>query len=515
MQALDQAARGFPRDALNSLSELYATNPAHIFGRSELLRLGFQLRAEAVIREHAEWAITYHAQEGRPEQACEVYRTTRSTFPEFPWRERPLVQALLSADKRGDAHMVVDATKVLLALFPQSQALPKAIFVSARAQEANGRFDLVRRSLNLLIKTFPFDPLAELARNKLEQLPSDDASEVAHETGETAQHSAPVDRASSLAAEATLAKRDGLVVQPSDATEWAVTTPLGAQSPPPEPVLGGNAPADGEPKQGFTAESSRELFRILGWPEAVQAPVSCPPLEVTVTTPQPEQAVDAAEPAAVANGVEPATEAVEPEQAVHTAEPEPAAEAVELEPAVEALAPKQEGGERLTSDEAESQPTATPAVSPPQAEDLSSVQPALASPEAANDASAPWPPAPPQTQGACLATRTLRVGLPDAPVALSEITPAGEVTIDAAAWVSQAPAARPSMPVASVTEMIAVLSHAEHVECALELARNALRLATDLMLGGEASEEQRERVMSTLAEEACRRNRDARAGGDT
>jgi len=170
IDALDAMGKGLKRDALTMLVNLYKEDPGHLFGRALLLTLAVETGNEAMAHEHLEWAIGFHAQQGRAQEACEAYRSARAAFPALAWNEKPLVQVLVCADRCGDRRAVVDATKFLYASYPQSAALPKAFLASAAVQEAEGRSDLARATLQAIIQRFPLDPIAQLAQRKLREV---------------------------------------------------------------------------------------------------------------------------------------------------------------------------------------------------------------------------------------------------------------------------------------------------------------------------------------------------------
>jgi len=170
IDALDALGKGLKRDAMTKLVNLYKEDPGHLFGRALLLTLAVETGNEAVALEHLEWAIGFHAQQGRAQDTCEAYRSARAAFPQLAWNEKTLVQVLVSADRSGDRRAVVDATKFLYASYPRSAALPKAFLASAAVQEAEGRGDLAKATLQAIVQRFPLDPIAELAQRKLREL---------------------------------------------------------------------------------------------------------------------------------------------------------------------------------------------------------------------------------------------------------------------------------------------------------------------------------------------------------
>jgi hypothetical protein len=88
-----------------------------------------------------------------------------------------------------------------------------------------------------------------------------------------------------------------------------------------------------------------------------------------------------------------------------------------------------------------------------------------------------------------------------------------EEIVAAAEEAPTAEAAPPLTPQPTIRELVAQHRHAAQLECALDLVRNALRLATNLFAGEDATPADLERLMAMLAEEACRRTPAPRPSG--
>ena len=86
------------------------------------------------------------------------------------WSEKALLAVLLASDKAGEGRVVVDVTKMLLHGYPESPALPRALYASAAVQHNEGRPDLARATLHNLVTRFPKDSLTPIARRRLGEL---------------------------------------------------------------------------------------------------------------------------------------------------------------------------------------------------------------------------------------------------------------------------------------------------------------------------------------------------------
>lgn len=166
-QALFLREQGRTRGALLLLDEVCRTSPDHAEARQLLFKLALELHSEEHLRAHVEWVLVYHTQHAQFAQACWVYRNLRMSMPQHVLSERSLLQALVAGDKAGEGRVVIDVTKLLLHSYPESPALPRALYASAHVQHGEGRPDLAKATLQNLVTRFPKDSLAQLARKKL------------------------------------------------------------------------------------------------------------------------------------------------------------------------------------------------------------------------------------------------------------------------------------------------------------------------------------------------------------
>jgi hypothetical protein len=169
-QALFLREQGRTEDALLILDDLARAFPEHGEARTLLLRLAIERQDQTRVEQHAEFVVQAAAQRGDITQVCGLYRTSRMAAPQMNWSERSLLAVLLAADRGGEGRVVVDVTKMLLHGYPQSPALPRALYASAAVQHNEGRPDLARATLQNLVTRFPRDSLAPIAKRRLNEL---------------------------------------------------------------------------------------------------------------------------------------------------------------------------------------------------------------------------------------------------------------------------------------------------------------------------------------------------------
>jgi len=154
-------------EAVITLEELRRFNPDYPQVRELLFEIAVELGAEDRLKAHIDWGLQQHSQQQDHEKVCGIYRKLRNSCPNFGYAEKSLIAVLIASEKEEDARVTLDVTKLLLREFPKSPALPRAVMASALAQIAEGRSDLARATLESLIARFPFDSLAGIARQKL------------------------------------------------------------------------------------------------------------------------------------------------------------------------------------------------------------------------------------------------------------------------------------------------------------------------------------------------------------
>jgi hypothetical protein len=169
-QALFLREQGHTDDALAILDELARSCPDHGEARAMVLRLAIERQDQVRVEQHAEFVVLGCSHRGDITQVCGIYRTARMTAPSMRWSEKCLLAVLLASDRMGEGRVVVDVTKMLLHGFPQSPALPRALYASAAVQHNEGRPDLARATLQNLVARFPRDSLAPVAKRRLVEL---------------------------------------------------------------------------------------------------------------------------------------------------------------------------------------------------------------------------------------------------------------------------------------------------------------------------------------------------------
>jgi hypothetical protein len=169
-QALFLREQGRVGEAIAILDEICQVFPDHHEARNLQLKLALEHRDTPRIEAHAEWVVIYQAQRGQHQTVCSLYRSTRLAAQTMVWSEKALLAVLLASDKSGEGRVVVDVTKMLLHGYPQSYALPRALYASAAVQHNEGRPDLAKATLHNLVTRFPKDSLTPIARRRLGEL---------------------------------------------------------------------------------------------------------------------------------------------------------------------------------------------------------------------------------------------------------------------------------------------------------------------------------------------------------
>jgi hypothetical protein len=164
------AESGRLEDALALLEPLCVQQPEHEACRALLLDVCCKLPRAAKALDHGEWLMVRWLQTQRPAEAAGVYRLMRATFPELALSERALVAAVEAADRSSDSQVVVDAAKLLVHGYPESAYVPRVLTKAAEQQLVSGRADLARSTLEYLATRYPHDPLAQQARQRLNEL---------------------------------------------------------------------------------------------------------------------------------------------------------------------------------------------------------------------------------------------------------------------------------------------------------------------------------------------------------
>jgi hypothetical protein len=167
---MDLLSRGYKREALARLQQLCDDDENHMEARLQALYLALELGQPGIVDAYLEGSLQYQARKHGPQGTAELYRQVRTAMPDLAFSERVLVSCLLSGEKAKDPRVIVDATKMLLLLFPESVSLPRAFLASAEVQVSQGRPDLGVGTLMNLIQRYPMDALAVIAERRLREL---------------------------------------------------------------------------------------------------------------------------------------------------------------------------------------------------------------------------------------------------------------------------------------------------------------------------------------------------------
>jgi hypothetical protein len=169
-QALFLREQGRTGEAIQLLDDVCRSSPDHDEARNLQLKLALEHRDTPRIEAHAEWVVLHQAQRSQHQTVCSLYRSTRLAAQTMVWSEKALLAVLVASDRCGEGRVVVDVTKMLLHGYPESPALPRALYASAAVQHNEGRPDLARATLHNLVTRFPRDSLAPIARRRLGEL---------------------------------------------------------------------------------------------------------------------------------------------------------------------------------------------------------------------------------------------------------------------------------------------------------------------------------------------------------
>lgn len=169
-QALFLREQGRTEEAVAILDDVCRLAPEHHEARALALKLALENKDADRIEAHAEWVIQHQAKANQPLTVCSLYKSARMALPTMVWSERALLAVLLAADRVSEGRVVVDVTKMLLHSYPESPALPRALYASAAVQHCEGRPDLARTTLESLVARFPRASLTPMARKRLLEL---------------------------------------------------------------------------------------------------------------------------------------------------------------------------------------------------------------------------------------------------------------------------------------------------------------------------------------------------------
>jgi tetratricopeptide (TPR) repeat protein len=157
-------------EAINLLRSLLAREPDHIGAHEDLLVLALKSNQADLLDPSASRVLSDLRRRGQAALAVDFFRMLAAHFGGIPLGEHALLDLSQSAHEAGDAALSVQLIGRLIRQYPGSGLMPRALWQASLAQESAGRPDLVQKSLRRLIEGYPSDPLAEGAREKLQQM---------------------------------------------------------------------------------------------------------------------------------------------------------------------------------------------------------------------------------------------------------------------------------------------------------------------------------------------------------
>jgi membrane associated rhomboid family serine protease/outer membrane protein assembly factor BamD (BamD/ComL family) len=167
--------------ALKKFQTVLLKDPNHRTGHQAVVELIVTLpeREEhrAALKRSAEWLVSHLFAENDHSRVISFFKRLDKNGYGGVLRDRVLMQVVRSAREMGSVGAVTAATVVMVREYPDSDLAPRALWTTAEMQERAGRDDLAFRTLEGLIESYPSDPFAEHARNRLEtEYDADDMS---------------------------------------------------------------------------------------------------------------------------------------------------------------------------------------------------------------------------------------------------------------------------------------------------------------------------------------------------
>ncbi|MFO0601807.1 MAG: rhomboid family intramembrane serine protease [Polyangiales bacterium] len=167
VDASTAADRGDRAAAERSLDALLAKKPDHHEGRVLALRLASDARDATRVQTHLAPALESLAARKEFAAVSQVWVEVRRHNPGLVPDERS-VRCVLTAARRHDAPgALVDAVQMALKHHPRLDAIPGALWACADALDKAGRHDEARKALERIVGTYPDDPFAARARDRL------------------------------------------------------------------------------------------------------------------------------------------------------------------------------------------------------------------------------------------------------------------------------------------------------------------------------------------------------------
>lgn len=169
LRALDLIQKGSLATAIPLLQNVVKQNPRHEAAWENLARLAIQQSDAQLANSALPTYVGLLPRDRLPAVAVLLDETRLLDIP-LALNDRALFMLLRATDAVNDAATGMRIAKRLLAEFPKSTYLPRALWELARLQEAAGRSDLATATLEDLIRRFPDDTFAEQAESSLRRV---------------------------------------------------------------------------------------------------------------------------------------------------------------------------------------------------------------------------------------------------------------------------------------------------------------------------------------------------------
>lgn len=157
-------------EAVPLLESVLARSPGHAGATRKLYEHGLATRDESLVRRTVSDVIHDSHRAGETVEVVQIYRGVVETFPGVGFSERGLFEVAKAAASIGASPVLVHAARGLMANYPQSSFLPSCLWDVALAQQREGRGDLATKTLRRLVARHPYDPFADQARRKLQEI---------------------------------------------------------------------------------------------------------------------------------------------------------------------------------------------------------------------------------------------------------------------------------------------------------------------------------------------------------
>jgi membrane associated rhomboid family serine protease len=170
VQAVRQRAEGQNEAAIEALVRLVGEAPDHAPAHELLLEIGLERRDLRCVDFGLPVALEHQQRSGDHAALVAVYRELRRKLPDYGLSDKELLRVASAAGKLNDGPLVIQTVTELMEQHPGSPALPRALWLAAQTQGAQGAVELQRDTLRRLLQRFPQHAVATLARGELERM---------------------------------------------------------------------------------------------------------------------------------------------------------------------------------------------------------------------------------------------------------------------------------------------------------------------------------------------------------